>query len=320
MGAACGPCHGDRRPLGAGEGGWLALGSARAAWWDSGANRPPGISPPRSVVRFSLRGILSLSLSLLLSLSLTLPLTPSLSLVLRNARGGASRSAAAERGFPKYRPYARPRAAVRAGMSGWTLCRPPPSPAPRGLRPPRQGPLAAPSGTGCHVRLRLRSSSTPFGDQNRDPHSIVNGRLRSSRRPASSPSHASPSRASRGLPPLRMCPGEFEALAAHSQGVARPTVAPFLVLPGARESRAPRGTRSRVPAGVPATFDPRDTRDGAGHPPVALQADAGRFSFSGARLPHARYGKSVGSASRRSVSQPPRRPSRRPEVAEITRG
>jgi hypothetical protein len=243
-----------------------------------------------------------------------------LTLVLRNARGGASRSAAAERGFPKYRPYARPRAAVRAGMSGWTLCRPPPSPAPRGLRPPRQGPLAAPSGTGCHVRLRLRSSSTPFGDQNRDPHSIVNGRLRSSRRPASSPSHASPSRASRGLPPLRMCPGEFEALAAHSQGVARPTVAPFLVLPGARESRAPRGTRSRVPAGVPATFDPRDTRDGAGHPPVALQADAGRFSFSGARLPHARYGKSVGSASRRSVSQPPRRPSRRPEVAEITRG
>jgi hypothetical protein len=83
----------------------------------------------------------------------------------------------------KHRPYARPRAAVRAGMSGWTLCRPPPSPAPRGLRPPRQGPLAAPSGTGCHVRLRLRSSSPPFGDQIRDSYSIFSGRLRSSRRP-----------------------------------------------------------------------------------------------------------------------------------------
>ena len=45
MGAACGPCHGDRRPLGAGEGGWLALGSARAAWWDSGAPGPPGKVP-----------------------------------------------------------------------------------------------------------------------------------------------------------------------------------------------------------------------------------------------------------------------------------
>jgi hypothetical protein len=45
MGAASGPCHGDRRPLGAGEGGWLALGSARAAWWDSGAPRPPGKIP-----------------------------------------------------------------------------------------------------------------------------------------------------------------------------------------------------------------------------------------------------------------------------------
>jgi hypothetical protein len=49
---------------------------------------------------------------------------------------------------PKHWPCARPRAAVRAGMSGWTLCRPPPSPAPRGLRPPRPGPLAAPSGHG----------------------------------------------------------------------------------------------------------------------------------------------------------------------------
>jgi hypothetical protein len=52
----------------------------------------------------------------------------------------------------------------------------------------------------CHVRLRLRSSSPPCGDQNRDFHSITSGRLRSSRRPSSFPLHASPSRASRGLP------------------------------------------------------------------------------------------------------------------------
>jgi hypothetical protein len=32
---------------------------------------------------------------------------------------------------------------------------------------------------------------------------------------------------------------------------------------------------------------------GAGHPPVALRAMASRVSFSGARLPHARYGESV---------------------------
>jgi hypothetical protein len=52
----------------------------------------------------------------------------------------------------------------------------------------------------CHIRLRLCSSSPPFGDQGRDYQLIANGRLRSSRRPSSSPLHASPSRASRGLP------------------------------------------------------------------------------------------------------------------------
>jgi hypothetical protein len=54
----------------------------------------------------------------------------------------------------------------------------------------------------------------------------VVGHRRASRRPAwSLLQRTSPSRASRGLPPLRMCPHEIEAPAAHSQGVARPTVA-----------------------------------------------------------------------------------------------
>jgi hypothetical protein len=81
MGAASGPCHGDRRPLGAGEGGWLAIGSARAAWWDSGAIWPPGRSPAQNAVQFSLRWILPPSLPLSLSLA------PSL--FLRIARAGA---------------------------------------------------------------------------------------------------------------------------------------------------------------------------------------------------------------------------------------
>jgi hypothetical protein len=81
MGAASGPCHGDRRPLGAGEGGWLAIGSARAAWWDSGAIWPPGRSPAQNAVQFSLRWILPPSLPLSLSLAL--------SLFLRIARAGA---------------------------------------------------------------------------------------------------------------------------------------------------------------------------------------------------------------------------------------
>jgi hypothetical protein len=51
----------------------------------------------------------------------------------------------------------------------------------------------------CHIRLRLCSSSPPFGDQGRDYQLIVNGRLRSSRRPSSSPVHTSPSRATRGF-------------------------------------------------------------------------------------------------------------------------
>jgi hypothetical protein len=48
-------------------------------------------------------------------------------------------------------------------------------------------------GTGlCRERLRLRSSSPPSGDQGRSRPRRHRGRLRSSRRPASSPLHASP--------------------------------------------------------------------------------------------------------------------------------
>jgi hypothetical protein len=100
-----------------------------------------------------------------------------------------------------------------------TFTRPPGAPAPGALLPNEvlrfaRGGCQAPhswaqercfqasfSGTSafCHVRLRLRSSSPPFGDQDRDPCSNANSRLRSSRRPSSPPIHASPSGAPRGF-------------------------------------------------------------------------------------------------------------------------
>jgi hypothetical protein len=46
---------------------------------------------------------------------------------------------------------------------------------------------------------------------------------------------------------------------------------------------------------------------GAGQPPVALRTKAGRFSFSGARLPHAQHGEPSGSALLR-WPKPPREP------------
>jgi hypothetical protein len=90
---------------------------------------------------------------------------------------------------------------------------------------------------------RLRSGSPPCGGVERSSSSDGSGHRRSSRRPARWLWRPSPSRPSRGLPPLRMCPREIEAPEAHSQGVARPTVAPFLVHSGARDSRALRSTR-----------------------------------------------------------------------------
>jgi hypothetical protein len=55
--------------------------------------------------------------------------------------------------------------------------------------------------------------------------------------------------ASRGLPPLRMCPREIEASEAHSQGVARPAGAPLLVHCKARNSRALGSTRRDATGG-----------------------------------------------------------------------
>jgi hypothetical protein len=115
------------------------------------------------------------------------------------------------------------------------------------------------SGSGCvlrhpacrHVRRlsRLRSGSPPCGGVWRPCSSVDLGHLRASRRPSWWLWRAFPRRASRGLPPLRMCPRKIEASATHSQGVARPTVASFLVHSGARDSRAARSTRRGAAAG-----------------------------------------------------------------------
>jgi hypothetical protein len=99
------------------------------------------------------------------------------------------------------------------------------------------------------------------------------GHRRASRRPAWSLQPTSPSRASRGLPPLRMCPHEIEAPAAHSQGVARPTVASLLVHCKARNSRALGSAR----------------RDATGErcvrgPWLRCQATAGRAAGGGVSL------------------------------------
>jgi hypothetical protein len=111
----------------------------------------------------------------------------------------------------------------------------------------QQHPWAGFSGTPACRRVRrlsrLRSGSPPCGGEWRPSSSDDVGHLRPSRRPARWLWRPFPSRASRGLPPLRMCPREIEAPEAHSQGVARPTVAPFLVHSGARDSRALRSTR-----------------------------------------------------------------------------
>jgi hypothetical protein len=80
----------------------------------------------------------------------------------------------------------------------------------------------------------------------------------------------------------------------------------------ARELAYRRACRQRLTRGTRGT--------GAGSPPAAVRANAGRYSVSGARLPHARHGESVGGAHRRSALQPASRPSRRPEVAGIARG
>jgi hypothetical protein len=71
---------------------------------------------------------------------------------------------------------------------------------------------------------------------------------------------------------------------------------------GARDVAHRRACRRRLTPGT--------RRTGAGHPPVALRAKAERFSFSGARLPHARNGEARHShqAGRRDARRWPRSP------------
>jgi hypothetical protein len=143
------------------------------------------------------------------------------------------------------------------------------------------------------VRLRLRSSSPLSGDQGRSRPRRHRGRLRSSRRPSSSPVHASPSSAPRGCPP-RECALANSELYRHILKDRTPAAAPLLVLRTGRESRAPLCTRPRASAGVRRRLTPGPRGTGAGHSPVALRAKADRISFSGARLPQARTGERIG--------------------------
>jgi hypothetical protein len=118
---------------------------------------------------------------------------------------------------PVYRPYARPRAAVRAGMSGWALCRPPPS--------PDQGP-ATPTARAIGRSLRhvlSRSASPPLQLASlRRPES----RLRLERQqspPVVSTAFLLPgarfslARFPR-VPPLSMCSRQLGGSSAQSQG------------------------------------------------------------------------------------------------------
>jgi hypothetical protein len=79
-------------------------------------------------------------------------------------------------------------------------------------------------------------------------------------------------------------------------------------------------TRRRSPAGVAATPDARNTRDGcratAGSPP----GDGRPILFQRCPTPASATRRTPGRHPRRSVPQPPSSPSRRPEVAEILRG
>jgi hypothetical protein len=169
-------------------------------------------------------------------------------------------------------------------MSGWALCRPPPSPA--------QGP-ATPTARAIGRSLRhvqSRSAAPPLP--------VASGRLDGLHRLRSTLlRHALPEDcqighfAHRNPPPVAKC-----------RTWTRPTGTPHFVLRVARKSRTPLSTRTRAPAGATATSDARATRaGGAGHPPVAPRAKVTRSSFSGARLPHALRGGPAGIAQQECV-------------------
>jgi hypothetical protein len=194
---------------------------------------------------------------------------------------------------PKHWPCARPRAAVRAGMSGWTLCRPPPSPAPRGLRPPRPGPLAAPSGHGPSrsaliapllrlIALRWRVALLRGGASKGFSVSRV-------REPGTA------ERDSVCLRPDgdRRMPGTRPSCPWRQTSPARPPLRDFTysansTILGPRSARE-GAHRRRVAFGARGC--------GARRPPVAFRAGACRSSFSGAWLRHARFGEPPSAAA-----------------------
>jgi hypothetical protein len=117
--------------------------------------------------------------------------------------------------------------------------------------------------------------------------------------PAPAPAAGSPQRAWR-MPgaaeevPHRVVPGRCRR--APGTAPVGPDAHATLGLREAREG----AHRRRATRGIRGT--------GAGQPPVALRAKAGRCSFSGARLPHALRGKPAGSARRKSVRRRRGRP------------
>jgi hypothetical protein len=92
-------------------------------------------------------------------------------------------------------------------------------------------------------------------------------------------------------------------------GVPRPPVCPFSCSAGPKSHELSRALDIAPRRGL--TSGTRGT--GAGHPPVALRAEAGRFSFSGARLPHARHEEPAGGAYRRIGLQPRKQAVETPE-------
>jgi hypothetical protein len=85
---------------------------------------------------------------------------------------------------------------------------------------------------------------------------------------------------------------------AHCQARHVPPLRPFSYDQGP-ENHVPLGARDIAHRWAHRRrLKPGARRTGAGAPPVALRATAGRVSFGGVRLPHARHGEPSGGASR----------------------
>jgi hypothetical protein len=118
---------------------------------------------------------------------------------------------------------------------------------PRGAAAERGSSKHRPSVTfGCASAPARLPSATRVAKTNRSP-TVASGRLDGLPRPRYTLlRHALPEDC-----PVRQCAPRIENCPRTLSNPARPTVAPLLVHPGARESRAPLSTRIREPAGVP---------------------------------------------------------------------